>query len=107
MKKIFGFVNSGTPGMLEALAISEDGKVLAGHCCSSECYVPHDLGVTGDWKHDKYDAEFGQGNWTIEYVPMRDITTHAGLQEAIARANSLGDEAFDDAELPSVQITFE
>lgn len=87
MKKIYCFNNGGSPGLLSAIALAEDGKVLAGHCCSSEHWMHHDLGIVGsNWKHEYYDAHFGKGQWELEWVdePM----THEGCAAAIALANA-------------------
>lgn len=52
MKKIYCFNNGGSPDWLSAIAICEDGHVLAQHICSHECYMRHDLGMDGsEWKH--------------------------------------------------------
>jgi hypothetical protein len=91
---IFCFNNGGSPGFLSAIAIGDDGVVVAGHCCSNEYYMPHDLGITSDWKHDNYDAQYGEGNWKLEWVDNISIGTHTGLQAAFAlnKANAPVDE---------------
>lgn len=80
-RKIFCFNNGGSPGWYSAVALAEDGRVLAGHICSSVGFMRHDLGMDGStWKHENYDAHFGAGNWELEWVD--DTFTHAGLKEA-------------------------
>jgi hypothetical protein len=37
-------------------AMTEDGQVLGEHLSSSESYSQHDMGLTSDWKHDRYCA---------------------------------------------------
>lgn len=80
MEKIYCFNNGGSVGLLSAIAIAEDGHVLAGHCCSSEYFMQHDLGITSTWKHDGYDKHYGAGNWELEWII--DPLTHEGLQKS-------------------------
>ena len=86
-KKIFCFNNGGVYGMLHAVAMCEDGHPLAEHACSHEYYMPHDLGITSDWKHDRYNKHCGEGNWELEWV--QNPRTHEGLQKAIALNKAL------------------
>ena len=66
--------------MFHAIAMAEDGTVLADHICSSEGFMPHDLGITSNWKHDKYNKYYGEGNWELEWVS--NVNTHEGLEKA-------------------------
>lgn len=87
MKKIiYCFNNGGEPGLLSAVAIAEDGNCLAGHCCSHEGFMHHDLGITSDWKHKEYNEHYGEGNWELEWVS--DPMNHVGAIEAF-RLNQL------------------
>ena len=86
MKKIYCFNNGGSYGWMRAVAIAEDGNVLANHTCSNESYMRHDLGIGSDWKHENYDKHYGAGNWQLEWVS--DLDAHTGFQEAL-RLNSL------------------
>ena len=86
MKKIYCFNNGGSYGWMAAVAIAEDGNVLAGHICSNESYMRHDLGIGSNWKHENYDKHYGVGNWELEWVSNLD--DHVGFQEAL-RLNSL------------------
>lgn len=90
--KIYAFPNGGNPGFIHAVAIADDGNCLAGHCCSHDGFVPHDLGVTSTWKHDTYNAHFGEGNWEIEFVPYDQVESHEGLQAAFALNKKLAEE---------------
>lgn len=81
-KKIFVFNNGGSPGWYNAMAICEDGVYLAGHVCSHPAYIPHDMGITSDWKHEAYNAHCGEGNWELELVEKPK--KHAGLMAAYA-----------------------
>ena len=86
--KIYCFLNGGQREWWNVLAIAEDGTTLAGHVCSSPSFFRHDIGITSDWKHDKYDAHYPNG-WTLEWVDREDIAAHKGLQQAF----KLADEA--------------
>jgi hypothetical protein len=92
MKKIYAFSNGGSPGWMQALAICEDGIVLAEHICSDVGFMPHDLGVNGNWKHENYDKHCGKGQWEIEWVPPEKIDTHEGIQAAFAANKALPPE---------------
>lgn len=83
-RKIYCFCNGGKPGFYHALAIAEDGHVLAEHVCSDHVFIPYDLGVTSTWKHNYYDAHYGRGNWEVEFVADGDIGNHSGLNAALA-----------------------
>ena len=88
--KIFCFNNGGSPGWYSAVAIGDDGVCVAVHCCSREGYMSHDLGITSDWKHELYNAQYGEGNWELEWVHTEQVkdNSHAGLMEAL-RLNQL------------------
>ena len=81
--RIFIFNNGGPHRFLHACAIAEDGHVVAGHCCSHEGFMRHDMGMDGsDWKHDAYNAHYPQG-WELEWVDGHKIETHPGIQAAL------------------------
>lgn len=78
---IYCFNNGGSHEWYTAIAVADDGNVLASHTCSSEVFTPHDLGITSNWKHDKYNAHFGEGNWELIWVddPKNDPRIDAAL----------------------------
>lgn len=79
---IYLFVNgSGGHHDYPGCAIAEDGHCLAQHWSSSLWYAKHDMGLTSDWKHDRYAAHCPDG-YDLEWVD--DPLTHAGLQAAYA-----------------------
>jgi len=84
--KIFCFSNVVGGGDGPALAIAEDGTVLGSHWCSSEFYVPGDLGVTPGSRPDRHEtyAKHYPDGYEMEFVRVRDIDAHAGLQRAFA-----------------------
>lgn len=84
-RKIFCFNNGGSDDWWHAAALSEDGHFLAGHVCSNEGFMRHDLGMDGsNWKQEHYDAHFGAGNWELEWVPtdMVKDRSHKGMEAA-------------------------
>lgn len=83
MKKIYAFINGGSYGFYQSVALSEDGYVLAKHVSKSETWAKHDLGIGSDWKHEHYDQHFGAGNWCLEWVD--DPAVHTGLKKALER----------------------
>jgi hypothetical protein len=68
-------------------ALAEDGNALAQHCCSNRSYAEHDIGIKGTWEHEHYDAHYGAGNWTLEWV--EDPATHPGWNAALAKNKEL------------------
>ena len=87
--KIFCFNNGGPKGVMHAVAMAEDGHCLAQHCCSSEYFMAHDLGISSTWKHESYNKHFGEGNWELEWVT--DPNGHEGLQKAFVLSKRLGE----------------
>jgi len=83
MKKVFCFDNGGPRRALHAMAIAEDGTILAEHYCTDESFMKHDLGFTSNWQHEHYDAHYGAGNWELEWVGAEEAPTHRGLQGAL------------------------
>lgn len=83
---IFGFNNGGSAGWLSAIAIAEDGTCLGSHVCSSEAYMPADLGViegTKPGRHkDDYQPHYPDG-YRMEFVPSDKCEGHKKLKEAI------------------------
>lgn len=81
---IFGFNNGGQSGWLQAVLISEDGTELGGHCCSSEAYMPHDLGIlegSRDDRHEKFRQHYPEG-YRMEFVGNAAVPGHAKLKRA-------------------------
>lgn len=101
--EIYCFNNGGSAGFFEALAIADDGNVLASHLCSHEGYMAHDLGMTSDWKHENFNEHFGKDNWILVWVddPMNDERT----KKAFALNKALGEEAKRKEEEERTHIT--
>jgi hypothetical protein len=93
---IYGFNNGGTAFGLYAVLIAEDGTPLGGHICSSEAYMPADLGVlegTRPDRHNDFRGHYPSG-YRMEFVGEKDIFAHPGLSKAIR----LNQERFADGD---------
>lgn len=84
---IFGFNNGGSGDWWYAQLITEDGYAIGGHCCSSEAYMPYDLGVLEGSRPDRHEGfrKHYPNGYRMEFVRGDQCDTHAGLQSAIAR----------------------
>ena len=90
--RIYGFFNRVNPWEAgRALAVAEDGRVLAMHICSWEIWAASDLGMTpqSTRRHHDYDQACPDG-WVLEYVPHSQVDTHKGLQAALQRNRQQG-----------------
>lgn len=88
LKKIYIFMNSGRgTDWIEGMALCEDGHYLAGHVSSSYGFFRHDMGLTGEWKHDLYKAHCPDG---YELVEVENPSSHDGVKEAYALNQQLG-----------------
>lgn len=70
--------------------VAEDGTLLGGHCCSSEAYMPHDLGVLEGARPDRH-ADFRKhypDGYRMEFVGIASVDTHEKLIKAIEIANA-------------------
>lgn len=82
--KIFCFSNVRGGGEGIAYAMAEDGTVLGSHWCSSERFVPHDLGVTPGARpdrHEEYAKHYPDG-YEMVFIPAREVATHKELERA-------------------------
>lgn len=80
-KKIYVFINGGSPGWYSVMALSEDGYYLAGHISSNKGWAKHDIGLTSNWKHDHYDEAYSDG-WELEWVEQDYVKLHEGVMKA-------------------------
>lgn len=80
---------------MHAVAVADDGHCLAWHICSSESFMPFDLGIVGERKHENYNRHFGEGNWKLEWIA--DVPSHEGLQKAFKLNKALAKEAEAEA----------
>lgn len=90
MNKIYCFSNAVGRGYGIAYVMGDDGHVLGSHLCSSEYYVPQDLGASEGCRldrHAKYKKHFPEG-YEMVFVHSSEVLTDIGLQEAF-RLNQL------------------
>ena len=87
---IFGFNNGGSHGWMSAVLIAEDGTQLGGHACSSEGYMPHDLGVLDGARPDRHETfrKHYPDGYRMEFVGHDNVRGHAKLMAAIEIGNS-------------------
>jgi hypothetical protein len=78
-------------------AMDENGQVLAQHISSSMSFSQHDLGLTSEWKHDRYKEAHPGG---YELVWVDDPDSSAEFQAAFAKNLALLDAAADDEAVP-------
>lgn len=81
---IYGFNNGGERGWMQAVLLAEDGTGLGGHCCSSEAYMPADLGIlegTREDRHEEFRAHYPDG-YRMEFIRGSEVKTHPGLTAA-------------------------
>lgn len=84
---IYGFNNGGSSGWYHAQLLAEDGTALGSHICSSEAYMPHDLGIlegTRADRHETFRAHY-PGGYRMVFISGQDVKTHPGLTAAYAR----------------------
>lgn len=89
---IFGFNNGGGAGFMHAQLIAEDGTHLGSHLCSSEGYMPADLGIlegTRSDRHEGFRKHYPDG-YRMEFVPSSEIDNHERFQAALALAIEYG-----------------
>ena len=84
---IYGFNNGGSPGWFSGDLVAEDGTALGGHLCSSEGYMPHDLGILEGSRPDRHEAfrKHYPDGYRMEFVSYGDVSEHEGLKAAFER----------------------
>lgn len=91
LQVIYGFNNGGAPGWWRALALAEDGTPLGAHVCSSEGYMPHDLGILEGTRPDRhaeqYQPHYPDG-YRMEWVPSAKKESNEGWKKAVAACNA-------------------
>ena len=88
---IYGFNNGGSSGWMSAVLIAEDGTNLGGHCCSSEAYMPADLGIlegTREDRHEGFKKHYPDG-YRMEFVSYGDVPDHEKLNAAFVKNKAL------------------
>jgi len=95
---IYGFNNGGSPGWMDAVLLADDGTYLGGHRCSSEVYMPADLGViegTRPDRHETFRTHYPDG-YRMEFVRGADVPGHVALNVAFALNQDKEQEANAD-----------
>jgi len=91
---IYGFNNGGSAGWLSAVLLAADGECLGSHCCSSEAYMPHDLGIIEGTREDRHETfrEHYPDGYRMEFVSSDELEGHKEFNAAIAMANAKAQE---------------
>jgi len=95
---IYGFNNGGSDGLFQAVLIAEDGMELGAHLCSSEAYMPNDLGIlegTRPDRHKIFQAYYPEG-YRMEFVRYEEVKSHKGLAAAFQIAYQAASKKEDD-----------
>lgn len=81
---IYGFNNGGSPGWYSGCLLAEDGEGLGGHICSSEGYMPHDLGILEGSRPDRHESfrEHYPDGYRMEFIGADSVMSHEGLEAA-------------------------
>mgnify|MGYP000849710008 FL=1 len=101
LPKIFCFNNGGSIGFMSAIAIAEDGNVLGSHLCSSEDWMPIDLGVVEGTRKDRHENQYSKhypDGYEMEWVPSSACRSHEALTKAFDANAALALEAASAAE---------
>ena len=90
--KIYGFCQKSpylTLGDVQAVAITEDVRIIASHISTNEQDARYDLGMSNDStrKHDIYDTAFPDG-WECEWVAAKKIEKHEALRAILFEYNA-------------------
>jgi hypothetical protein len=84
---IYGNNNGGSPGVLDAILLAEDGTFLGSHLCSHESFMYGDLGITEGTRADRhgdFQKHYPNG-YRMDFVPLADAKEHEAFQRAVAR----------------------
>jgi hypothetical protein len=83
---IYGFNNGGSGDWWSACLLAEDGTGLGSHICSSESYMPHDLGVLEGSRPDRHDGfqKHYQDGYRMDFIGEAEVRarSHPGLELA-------------------------
>lgn len=96
---IYGFNNGGPPGFMIGCLVAEDGAGLGSHCCSSEGFMPGDLGIregSRSDRHETFQKHYPDG-YRMEFVSYDDVPGHEALQRAFELNKKMAEENADAA----------
>lgn len=106
---IYGFNNGWSPGWMHAQLIAEDGTPLGSHLCSSESYMPSDLGCLEGSRPDRHEKQFQPhypNGYRMEFVSGNEVDNHEKLMAAITIAQSQPESAEDTGGNASAEVMF-
>jgi hypothetical protein len=101
---IYGFNNGGNNSWYEAVLVAEDGVFLGSHICSSEAYMPHDLGILEGSRPDRHETflEHFPNGYRMVFVESNEIETNEQLQVAFRKNKEWQErEALQNATKPA------
>lgn len=92
---IYGFNNGGSAGWMHAQLIAEDGTGLGSHLCSSEGYMPYDLGILEGSRPDRHEHFRGHypDGYRMAFVSHSEVPNTPALLEAFERNKALAEAA--------------
>lgn len=80
-------INNGVlTGDVMGQAVREDGVPLTSHLSSDVTWAKHDLGLTGNWKHEIYQEKCPEG---YELIWIDDPHTDPRWQDVLAKNKAL------------------
>lgn len=91
---IYGFNNGGAVNWHYAALVAQDGTPLGSHMCSSEAYMPHDLGILEGCRPDRHEAfkkHYPEG-YRMEFVSYGAVPSHTGLQAALKLSEATAED---------------
>lgn len=103
---IYGFNNGGNPGFYSAIALAESGHDLAGHICSTEGWMPLDLGFHDAGfihKREHYRQHYPEGYRTI-FLERDELSTDTGFLAAIERNKELYADQTQTEQMSSTDV---
>ncbi len=85
---IYGFNNGGPHCWEEARLVAEDGTFLGTHICSSEAYMPYDLGVLEGSRLDRQETfrKHYPNGYRMEFIGYDEVSGHKGINAALKLA---------------------
>lgn len=79
-------------------ALCEDGEVIASHLSSNTGYARHDMGLTSDWKHEKYKSHCPDGYALVDLIGVPPADLMLNVEYAAAITKNKARKAIADAE---------
>lgn len=102
LPEIFCLNNGGRPGWYNAVAVAEDGTPLGSHACSSEAYMPHDLGMLEGCRLDRHENSYSKhypDGYRMTWIPTdiaQDPSKHSEKFAMCVKLNAEQQENEDE-----------